>query len=116
MLCKWQGHVIRWLCGGVLYGLLEVAWRGYTHWTMMVLAAVLCVPLDAANERFPWELPLTVQAVLGGLAITAGELAAGLILNVRLRLGIWDYSGMWGNLWGRSARCIPCCGACWPGR
>ena len=64
MLCNWKGHLIRWLCGGVLYGLLEVAWRGYTHWTMMVLAA-------------------------------------GLILNVWLGLGIWDYSGMWGNLWGQ---------------
>jgi len=55
--CNWQGHIIRWLCGGVLYGLLEVAWRGYTHWTMMVLAVALCVPLDMANEHFPWELP-----------------------------------------------------------
>ena len=46
-------------------------------------------------------MPLTVQAVLGGLAITAGELLAGLVLNVWLGLGIWDYSGQWGNLWGQ---------------
>ena len=101
MLCKWEGHVLRWLSGGVLYGVLEVLWRGHTHWTMMALAALLCVPLDVANEHFPWELPLAVQAVLGGLAITAGELAAGLVLNVWLGLGIWDYAGQWGNLWGQ---------------
>lgn len=59
------------------------------------------MPLDVANERFPWELPLIVQAVLSGLAITAGELAAGLVLNVWLGLGIWDYTGQWGNLWGK---------------
>ena len=41
MLCKWQGHIIRWLCGGILYGLLETFWRGHTHWTMIVLAAAL---------------------------------------------------------------------------
>ena len=66
-----------------------------------ICSAALCVPLDVANEHFPWELPLGVQAVLGGLAITAGELAAGLVLNVWLGLGIWDYTGQWGNLWGK---------------
>ena len=68
---------------------------------MMLLAAVLCVPLDLANEYMPWTLPLWVQAILGGLTITAGELLAGLILNVWLGLDIWDYSGQWGNLWGQ---------------
>ena len=57
--------------------------------------------LDVANEHFPWPLPLWVQAILGGLAITAGELAAGLVLNVWLGLDIWDYSGQWSNLWGQ---------------
>ena len=51
MLCKWQGHVVRWLCGGVLYGLLEVIWRGHTHWTMMALAAALCVPLEIGRAH-----------------------------------------------------------------
>ena len=27
--------------------------------------------------------------------------AAGLILNVRLGLGVWDYSDLRGNLWGQ---------------
>ena len=101
MLCEWRGHLVRWLCGGVLYGLLEILWRGHTHWTMMALAALLCIPLDLANEHMPWELPLTMQAVLGGLAITAGELAAGLVLNVWLGLDIWDYSGQWGSILGQ---------------
>ena len=88
MLCKWEGHVLRWLSGGVLYGVLEVLWRGHTHWTMMALAALLCVPLDVANEHFPWELPLAVQAVLGGLAITAGGgamLYSGFAMDRQLR-------------------------------
>lgn len=32
---------------------------------------------------------------------TACELAAGLVLNVWLDIGVWDYSHMWGNLWGQ---------------
>ena len=91
------GHALRWAVGGVLYGGLELIWRGYTHPAMILLAALICVPLDHANERMPWELPLWLQAVLGGLTITA----AGIVLNCWLGLGIWDYSGLWGNLWGQ---------------
>ena len=53
------------------------------------------------NEHMQWELPLWAQAVLGGLAITAGELATGAVLNLWLGLGIWDYSDQWGNLLGQ---------------
>ena len=80
-MCKLRGHIVRWMFGGVLYGILEVLWRGCTHWTMLLLAALLCIPLDLANERIPWAMPLWLQAVLG--------------------LAIWDYSGLWGNLWGQ---------------
>lgn len=91
----------RWGLGGLLYGLLEVLWRGHTHWTMVLLAALLCVPLDLCNERIPWDMPMWLQAVCGGLTVTAAELAAGCVLNLWLGLGVWDYSGQWGNLWGQ---------------
>jgi len=66
-VCKLSGHILRWVLGGMLYGLLEIVWRGYTHWTMMLLAALLCVPLDILNETaLPWETPLWAQAVIGG--------------------------------------------------
>lgn len=100
-MCKASGHIVRWMFGGVLYGVLEVLYRGYTHWTMMLLAALLCIPLDTANEHMPWTLPLWLQALLGGLTITAGELAAGLVLNVWLGLGIWDYSDLPCNFMGQ---------------
>lgn len=100
-MCKVWDHIVRWMLGGILYGCLEITWRGYTHPSMVALAAVLCIPLDIANERMPWELSLWLQAVIGGLTITAGELLVGLVLNVWLRLAIWDYSGLWGNLWGQ---------------
>lgn len=100
-MCKLWGRVLRWVFGGVLYGLLEILWRGYTHPSMILLAALLCVPLDIANEHMPWELPLWLQAVAGGLCITAAELGAGLILNVWLGLGVWDYSALPANLWGQ---------------
>ena len=41
------------------------------------------------------------QALMGGGVITLAELGAGLILNVWLKLDIWDYSRLPGNLWGQ---------------
>ena len=41
-----------------------------------------------------------IAALVTG-AVTLAELAAGLLLNVWLGLGIWDYSRMPGNLWGQ---------------
>jgi len=94
-------HALRWTAGGARYSLLEILCRGYTHWSMAVLAAVLCVPLDLTNNYLPWDWPLWLQAGIGGLIITAAELVAGLVLNVWLGLSIWDYTGQWGNLWGQ---------------
>jgi len=94
-------HILRWAAGGLLYGLMEIMHHGYTHWSMILLAAILCIPLDLANNHIPWDMPLVLQAILGGLTITAAELVAGLILNVWLGLGIWDYSGLPSNLWGQ---------------
>ena len=94
-------HILRWTAGGLLYGLLEILHHGYTHWSMILLAAILCIPLDLANNHIPWEMPLVIQALLGGLTITAAELVAGLVLNIWMGFGIWDYSSLPGNLWGQ---------------
>ena len=66
LTCKVSAHILRWVFGGCLYGLLEIAWRGYTHWTMVLLAAFLCIPLDIANEHIPWDMSLPLQGVLVG--------------------------------------------------
>lgn len=106
-MVKLLQSVVLWVFGGALYFLCEVVWKllhGHPEsvsWTMLVLAALICIPLDLINERLPWEMPLWQQALLGGLGITAAELAAGLVLNVWLGLGVWDYSHLPLNLWGQ---------------
>lgn len=62
---------------------------------------MLSVPLERCGAELSWGLPLVLQAVICGTAITAVELLAGLVLNVWLGLGIWDYSGLPGNLWSQ---------------
>lgn len=87
--------------GAFLYAMIEVLWRGYTHWTMAVLGGLLFLLLGGLNNWLRWETPLWKQMLAGAVAVTAAEFLAGLILNVWLGLGIWDYSHMPFNLLGQ---------------
>ena len=91
--------------GGGIYGMIEIAWRGYTHWTMTVLGGALFLILGTMNLYFPQRMPLAVRGMAGGALITASEFAAGCILNLKLGMGIWDYSQMPLQLLGQI--CLP---------
>ena len=87
--------------GGAIYAVIELIWRGHTHWTMALLGGLLFVLIGAINESIPGCIPLWRQGVIGALIVTWDELIAGLVLNVWLRLGIWDYSNLPGNFMGQ---------------
>lgn len=92
--------------GGAAYCTVEVLWRGRTHWTMFVLGGLLFLLLGELNEGvLSWDTPLLLQSVIGAAIVTAAELCAGLILNVWLGLGVWDYSTLPFNLCGQI--CLP---------
>lgn len=91
--------------GGGAYGLIEVLWRGYTHWTMVVLGGTLFLLLGVLNSRLPQNTSLLLRGLLGGILITATEFAAGCVLNLGLGLAIWDYSSMPFQLLGQV--CLP---------
>lgn len=94
------------LAGGAAYALLEVCWRGYTHWTMFVLGGAMFLILGELNENIlEWDTPLLLQGVIGAIIVTAAELLAGVVLNLWLGLGIWDYSGIPFNFLGQV--CLP---------
>lgn len=97
-LCKF---LFLFAVGGILYAIIEVLWRGYTHWTMAVLGGSCFIICGMVNEVLSWDTPLWIQALICCLAITVAELVAGLILNLWLGLGIWDYSGLPYNLAGQ---------------
>mgnify|MGYP000763919175 CR=1 FL=1 len=68
---------------------------------MFALAIILAIPMERFGAELPWEMPLIAQAGISALAVIATEFVAGLILNVALGLGIWDYSNMPGNIMGQ---------------
>jgi len=99
--------LLLWVWTGTFYFFIEVVWKTANgrpesiSWTMLALAIVLAIPLERFGAELPWEMSLPIQAVICGFAITVAEFVAGLILNVWLNMGIWDYSHMPGNILGQ---------------
>ncbi len=87
--------------GGIIYIILELLWRGWSHWTMFILGGVCFVCLGLINEVIPWNMPLWKQVLIGAFIITALEFLTGCIVNLWLGWGIWDYSKLPGNILGQ---------------
>ena len=99
--------LLLWTWTGTTYFFVEVVFktlRGRPEtisWTMLALAILLAIPLERFGAELPWDCPLWLQVLICGTAITAAELAAGLVLNICLGMAVWDYSTLPGNLWGQ---------------
>lgn len=94
-----------WLWGGFLYFSIEILWRGYSHPSMFFVGGLCFYLVGEINNVFPWSLGLLWQSLMGAAIITATELISGLILNVWLGLGVWDYSDLPLNFLGQI--CLP---------
>lgn len=93
------------LIGGGVYVMIELLWRGRTHWTMAIVGGICFLICGGMNEVLSWDTPLILQAFLCAIAITAVEFVAGIIINVGLGLAVWDYSDLPLNLLGQI--CLP---------
>ena len=97
----WKQSVLFYL-GGTLYMAVEFAFRGWSHGSMF-LAGGSCFLLLGKLMRQEPRLPLIPRMLLGGLVITAVELAAGLLVNRDYR--VWDYRSTPLNFHGQI--CLP---------
>ena len=86
--------------GAAAYGLIEVLFRGHTHWTM-VLTGGACVLTFYYLLEWLIAMPLAVSALAGAAIITAYEFFVGLVVNRWLGWQVWDYSAMPGNVMGQ---------------
>ena len=93
------------LVGSIIYVCIEMLWRGYTHPSMFILGGICFVAIGLINELFPWDMGLLWQSLIGAVIVTALEFITGLIVNVWLGLGVWDYSGLPFNIMGQI--CLP---------
>ena len=95
-------EVILFLIGGGIYYLLEVLWRGYSHWTMFILGGICFVIMGLLNEyKFKWNDSLIKQSIISACIITVFEFITGCIVNLWLGWHVWDYSELPCNLLGQ---------------
>lgn len=94
-------YVFLFITGGLLYNLVELVFRGWSHWTMFILGGVCFICLGLINEIIPWEMPLWQQVLIGAGIITGLEFATGCMVNLWFGWGVWDYSQMPGNILGQ---------------
>ena len=87
--------------GGLIYNIVELVYRGWTHWTMFFLGGICFICLGLINEVITWEMPLWQQVLIGSCMITAMEFLTGCIVNLWLGWKVWDYSSMPGNILGQ---------------
>lgn len=88
-----QAYIIMFLTGGFLYVGIEILQRGYSHISML-LAGGLCFLLVGVVEHIAGEsASLVGEMVICGLMITLVEFVFGMLVNQKLNLGVWDYSG-----------------------
>lgn len=104
-MLKFFKYTALWLVGGVIYYIIELIGRGHSHWSMFILGGVCFLALGLINELISWNMPITLQMLIGSLIITVLELITGLIVNKWLGLHVWDYSKLPLNLWGQI--CLP---------
>ena len=91
--------------GGLLYVLIEILFRGHSHWTMFLVGGLCFWLIGLINEIIPWEMSLWKQCIIGSTIVTAVEFLSGCIINLWLGWDIWDYSDMPFNLLGQI--CLP---------
>lgn len=109
-MTRWSKPVLcmlLWTWGGVVYFFLEVIWKTATgrpesiSWTMLALAILLTAAVERCGYQLPWEVPLWLQAMACAIFVTVTEFFAGIILNLVLKLDVWDYSSLTGNIMGQ---------------
>ncbi len=86
--------------GGISYGFIEILWRRYTHWSM-VLTGGLCFTLLYKIFKKLVDFSLWKKCIIGSTVITTVEFFVGCIVNLYAKLDVWDYSKMPANFCGQ---------------
>lgn len=95
-------YLILFLLGGYVYYGIEILWRGYSHYSMIICGGICFIYAGLQNEQVEWDYPFWKQVLRVEAFILSAEFITGCIVNIWLGLNVWDYSGLPGNILGQT--------------
>ena len=75
--------------GAVGYGLIEIIWRGYTHWSMLGAGGICFMFFGTISEKFK-KAGLFVKSLIGSTFVTGIEFVFGVVFNIILKKNVWE--------------------------
>ena len=99
-LKKFKEYSFIYCLGGVIYSAIEVAFRGFTHWTMALTGGLAYLLIYISSFKIK-SRSMLLRCLTGSAIITALEFIVGCIVNRRFGLAVWDYSARPGHILGQ---------------
>ncbi|MEG2596818.1 MAG: hypothetical protein RR977_00180 [Oscillospiraceae bacterium] len=93
-------NALIYMIGSLGYSIIEIVWRGFTHWTMAITGGICFLALYRLNFRCLKDHWI-IKCLKGSALITLIEFMVGTIVNLRLQWNVWDYSNAFGNILGQ---------------
>ncbi len=94
-------YLFLFLVGGFTYFYIEILFRGYSHFSMIICGGLAFILCGAINQLMHFRISLASQMILSSIIITGLEFVTGYLVNIRLHWNVWDYSKMPYNLYGQ---------------
>ncbi len=94
-------YLFLFLLGGFAYFYIEIIFRGYSHFSMIICGGLAFVFCGMLNQVVPIHLSIITQMILSSIIITTLEFFTGYIVNIQLGWNVWDYSELPYNLYGQ---------------
>ncbi len=89
------------LMGGMLYFIIELAYKGDSHYSMFLTGGAAFLLMGGINSYFDRNMPLIQQMLFSAVIITLLEFICGVIVNIGFHLNVWDYSHIPFNIMGQ---------------
>lgn len=87
------------ISGALIYSLIEVLFRGYTHWSMALTGGACFLIFYIMN--FTLDIGLLGKCFFAMFIITSFEFIVGYFVNIVFGLNVWSYAGLPYNYMGQ---------------
>lgn len=94
-------YLLIWEVGGLVYYLIEILYRGFSHPSMFILGGACLIFIGLLNEIYTFDMYFELQILIGDAIVLVLEFITGVIVNIILKLNVWDYTNMPFNILGQ---------------